>query len=64
MRSLIAAAALAAAALAGCTSAHAAPKPAVCHFDGGGSITAGNAARTTEGTVWECTEDGRLIRIR
>lgn len=36
---------------------------AVCHFDGGGQVAAGNAARTSDGHVWECTEDGALIEL-
>ena len=33
-----------------------------CTFDGGGTIASGDAARTSEGTVWMC-QDGQLIRI-
>lgn len=40
------------------------PLPAaVCHFDGGGTLTAGDAARTSDGNVWECGEDGTLIQL-
>lgn len=35
----------------------------VCHFDGGGQVAAGNAARTSDGHVWECTEDGTLTEL-
>ena len=36
---------------------------AVCHFDGGGTLAAGDAARTSDGHVWECTEDGGLVEL-
>ena len=37
--------------------------PRACHFDGGGTIAIGDAARTTDGREWLCTEDGILIRV-
>ena len=37
--------------------------PVVCHFDGGGQIIAGNAARTSDGRDWVCTNDGTLVQI-
>ena len=40
----------------------AAPVSVSCPVDGGGSIAAGDAARTGTG-VWECTEDGTLIEL-
>lgn len=43
------------------TTGHAGPRS--CTFDGGGTIASGDAARTTEGTEWVCT-DGTLIRIK
>lgn len=39
------------------------PSSTTCTFDGGGMITAGNTARTSDGNVWACTEDGTLVRI-
>ena len=45
-------------------TAQAAAQPAVtCHFDGGGQVTAGNAARTPDGHVRECTQDGALLEL-
>jgi hypothetical protein len=38
--------------------------PQSCTFDGGGTLSAGNAARTSDGHVWRCDTDGRLYRIR
>jgi len=36
--------------------------PRVCHFDGGGTLVSGDAARTTDGREWVCT-DGTLIHV-
>jgi len=36
--------------------------PRSCTFDGGGTIASGDAARTSEGTVWVCT-DGTLVHV-
>ena len=49
---------------AGLGAAHltAASSPRPCTFDGGGTIASGDAARTTEGTTWVCT-DGTLIKV-
>jgi len=44
-------------------TAQAATQAATCTFDGGGTLTAGNAARTSDGHVWECTEDGTLTEL-
>ena len=63
LTTVIAGLAIAAAGFAGGYAATAASSPAVCHFDGGGTITAGNAARTTEGTTWVCGEDGTLTEL-
>ena len=63
MRKLIAGTVIGAAVLAGATGyalhGHAARS---CTFDGGGTIASGDAARTSEGTVWMC-QDGQLVRI-
>ena len=34
---------------------------AVCHFDGGGTSTAGSVTVTGDGRPWLCTDDGYLI---
>ena len=34
-----------------------------CTFDGGGTIAAGDAARTSDGRIWHC-DDGRLYPAR
>lgn len=41
------------------TAAH---NPAACHPAGGGTITAGHAQFTPDGSVWQCTQNGRLAR--
>jgi hypothetical protein len=63
MRKLIAASAIAAFAFGAAMFALHPGGPRTCTFDGGGTITAGQAARTSDGHVWQCTEDGRLVRI-
>jgi hypothetical protein len=40
-----------------------APAPRVCVFDGGGVIASGDAARTSDGREWVCT-DGTLVPVR
>jgi hypothetical protein len=42
--------------------AYSSPAPRPCTFDGGGTIASGDAATTTEGTEWVCT-DGTLVRV-
>jgi len=67
MRKLIAGITLAAAALTGAGATgyavHGQAAGRSCTFDGGGTIASGDAARTAEGTVWQCTEDGTLVKL-
>jgi hypothetical protein len=59
---LTAGAVAAAALFAGGYAAHT-PAPSGCTFDGGGYITSGQTAQTSDGHVWACA-DGQLIRVR
>jgi len=37
--------------------------PVTCTFDGGGTITAGQTATTTDGTTWACLNTGALVKV-
>jgi hypothetical protein len=38
--------------------------PVQCRFDGGGTLSVGSEAETTEHTFWVCREDGTLVQVK
>ncbi len=45
------------------TCSNSQPVPAACVFDGGGMLQSGDAAQTSDGRDWVCT-DGTLIPVQ
>lgn len=38
-------------------------KPQTCTFDGGGTIQLGEMGKTSQGTIWACTDGGVLVEV-